>query len=200
MLCLIESTQVLSADPLPGTSGTVSHTINSSPVRRPATRDLWCYVSYNQLKPCPQTPYQGPLALCLIQSTQALSADPLPGTSGTVSHTINLSPVRSPLLGTSGTVSHTINSSPVRRPLIRDLWHYVSYNQLKPCPQTPYQGPLALCLIQSTQALSADPLPGTSGTVSHTINSSPLHRLPKLSANPYKGSLVLYICYIHVKQ
>ena len=135
-LCLIQSTQALSADPLSGTSGAVSHTINSSPVRRPLIRDLWSCVSYNQLKPCPQTPYQGPLELCLIQSTQALSADPLPGTSSTV--------------------SHTINSSPVRRPLIRDLWHCVSYNQLKPCPQTPYQGPLVLCLIQSTQAPSID--------------------------------------------
>ena len=158
VLCNVHSIQALSADPLSGTSGAVSHTINSSPVRRPLIRDLWHCVSYNQLKPCPQTPYQGPLALCLIQSTQALSADPLSGTSGTV--------------------SHTINSSPVRRPLIRDLWHCVSYNQLKPCPQTPYQGPLALCLIQSTQALSADPLSGTSGTVSHTINSSPVRRPP----------------------
>ena len=117
VLCNVHSIQALSADTLSGTSGAVSHTINSSPVRRPPTRDLCC-VSYNQLKPCPQTPYQGPLELCLIQSTQALSADLLSGTSGAVSHTINL--------------------SPVRRPLIRDLWSCVSYNQLKPCLQTPY--------------------------------------------------------------
>ena len=90
----------------------------------------------NACKPCLQTPYLGSLVLCNVHSIQALSADPL--------------------TGISGAVSHTINSSPVCRPPTRDLWHCVSYNQLKPCPQTPYQGPLVPCLIQSTQAPSID--------------------------------------------